>query len=345
MKKAALCTLFLLPGFLLAQSHAELASDKRKEMIRYLRHVRPMVFNFPCEPFPVCQEEAAADPAKMKDLERIKLYDEIKRIYQEGLVFFFEKNYVNAYSRFLDSQKRMEGLLEGISQSYLDRTSAMVRDAIERKDENAPDDLALVDISIEYGPNSRKRRDFQEDRAAPNEARRYDPRTFRYAKNKYHIEKNMEKGYEHLGLAREARTRALTVDSNLTREQKLLPVHRKNRIEMYMASVHFSRLAKQNAEFLYQLKYPFDNYALHNPTAKSENRPEKPGEVASIAGQKMVWTDNTYMLPKNLNPVFDLRVPERYRKDAADARNMIYSDEVDVNILFKYSKVKPNLIQ
>ena len=42
-------------------SVAEKARAKRLEVISYLREMRPMVFNFPCEPFPDCNADAAND--------------------------------------------------------------------------------------------------------------------------------------------------------------------------------------------------------------------------------------------------------------------------------------------
>jgi hypothetical protein len=37
-----------------------------------------------------------------------------------------------------------------------------------------------------------------------------------------------------------------------------------------------------------------------------------------------------------MNPVFDLRVPEKYRRDASDARDQIYDDQLDINVNYRY---------
>ncbi len=322
-------------------SVAEKARAKRLEVIEYLREMRPMVFNFPCEPFPDCNADADNEGAKLEPKERVKIYNEIKRVYQEGLVYFFEGSYVNAYNRFLDSQRRTEDLLEGLSQTYLDRSEHMMRDAIETKNQNSEEDLPIVDISIEYGPNSKMRKDFGKDRESPNEQRRYNPRLFHYATNKYHIEANMERGYKVLGQARDARETALLVDANLPKHRTATPDHIKKRIEMYLASIRLARQAKENAYYIFQLKYPYDNYALQNPTGKTEKRDEKTGEVPVLDGKQMNWADNPYMLPKELHPVFDLRIPTIYRRDAVDARSLVYGEEVDLNVKFKYHREKP----
>lgn len=340
-------TLVALAALLLAaqpasgESVAEKARDKRIEIVQYMRAMKPMVFNFPCDPFPECEAEAQGED---QTLERIAMFNEVKQIYQQGMIYFYEGNYVNAYNRFLDSQVRVENLLEDLSQFYLDRAQAMMRDSIEPKNPDNPEDLSVVDISIEYGPNSRKRRDFQNDRVAPRSERRYDPDETRWAYNKYRIEKNVELGYRHLGIAKEVRYRALRVDSNLTRDQEIQPHHRKMRIELYLASIRMAQTAKLNASFIYALKYPFDNYALFNPFGNQEAgefpNPEDP-QIPSIEDVEMVWSENPYMLPKRLHPIFDLRVPEQYRRDLTDARDEIYTDEVEELIRLKYVENKP----
>ncbi|MCB1319477.1 MAG: hypothetical protein KDK34_04465 [Leptospiraceae bacterium] len=328
-----------------AFSVAEKAQAKRMELIGYMRALKPMVYNYPCDPFPACMEDLANQEEGIEAGERIKLFNEIQRVYQEGLIYFYEGNYINSYNRMLDCQSRVESLLEGLSQFYLDRTEMMMRDAIEVKNENDPDDMTVTDISVDYGPNSRKRMDFADDREAPTTSRRYDPKELRWARNKYRIERNMEQGYKVLGLARVARDRAIQVDKDLRAGQEISPDMRKDRIEYYLASIRLCRMAKFNAAFIYQLKYPYDNYALHNHNGTTEDGMFEPVETPTIANVQMNWYDNPYLLPKNLHPVFDLRVPEQYRRDTADARDMIYEDELDIYVRLQYLREKPESYQ
>ena len=352
---AAFC-IIMLPKDSHAGSVSEKASDKRNEILTYLRSIRPMVYNFPCEPFPQCAEKATT-PEEVEKLTRVVMYQHIKRVYQQGLIYYFERNFINAYLRFLDCQTRTEELMEDISQSYLTRTEQMLRDSIEKKDRTAIKDadkrkemeeneMSLVDISIEFGPDSKLRRDFLYNRQAPLETRRYRPHQVHYALNKYRIEKNAEKGYYHLGLAREARLKALSVDYNLTPRQKIEPHHRKMRIELYIQTVLLCRLAKYNAEYIFKLKYPYDNYTIDDlPGTYKEPKlgevSEIKAEVPELENTKMNWLKNPYYLPKKLHPVFDLRLPEAYRRDSTDLRNWVYSDEVDMAIKFKFHKKPP----
>lgn len=332
---------FVAPQATNAYSVAEKAQLKRIELVQYLRKLKPMVYNFPCKPFPECYQPPEDGKIYTQTGARVDLFKDIKRVYQEGTIYYFEGNYLNAYNRFLDAQVRTERLLEDLSQFYLDRTEQMLRDSIEKKNPDDPEDMSVVDIQVEYGPASRKRRDFQNDRDAPLSKRRYKAKEAHWAYNKYRIEKNVEKGYEHLGLAKLARQRALRVDRNLTKNQRLTPAQRKARIEFYLGSIRMAQLAKVNGAFLYQLKYPFDNYALHNVHGFSEGGRFEERAVPKIEDIRMNWTENPYVLPKKLHPAFDLSMPAVYRRDISDAQGMIHEEEVDILVRMRYYDDKP----
>ncbi len=343
---AALLTFFQSP--VAAQSVMEKTVQQRNDLIRYLRAMRPMAFNFACDPVPECINSVPEAERKNEPWERIKKYNEAKKIYQEGLIYLYEKDYINAYNRFLDAQTRVEHILEDLSQAYIDRTEIMLRDSIEVKDPEAGDlDLSVVDISMEYGPKTQKRRDFQIPREAGIEDRRYHPKTHRFAKNKYHIEENMKKGYEHLFLAKEARTKGLNAGVNLPTHRDERVVARRKKIEHFLDSIRMARLAKFNAEKIYHLKYPFDNYALQSPFNKTEHdkRNNKQGQDPVIDGFLMEWHKHPYLLPKNLHPIFNLSIPEKYRIDVVDIRDWRYDDERNVFLEFKYQKVAPLPVQ
>ncbi|MCB1309529.1 MAG: hypothetical protein KDK30_15170, partial [Leptospiraceae bacterium] len=82
-----------------AFSVAEKAQAKRMELIGYMRALKPMVYNYPCDPFPACMEDLANQEEGIEAGERIKLFNEIQRVYQEGLIYFYEGNYINSYNR------------------------------------------------------------------------------------------------------------------------------------------------------------------------------------------------------------------------------------------------------
>jgi len=334
-----LMILFLQASTLQAESAGEKAVFHRNLLIEHLRKLRPMVYNFPCDPFPECLPSDPEERIKNPGIH-VGLYRKAKRIYQEGIVYLYEKNYVNAYSRFLEAEAVIDKLLESLSQQYIDRAELMFREAIEKKNPNDPNDMSLVDISMDFGPNSKLRRDFDKAREIPLDPRRYDPRNFHWAINKYKIEQASQKGYEFLGLAKQARQKAVELEREANKTQKIAPDVLVKRIDLYMKSIEHTKQTKLNAEFVFALKYPYDNYPLFNQFGKTEKVDDKPGEIPSLHGVKMNWSKNPYVYPKNLHPIFDFRTPEKWHVDTVDARNMRFDDEFDVMIKFRYYKNK-----
>jgi len=334
-----LMILFLQASTLQAESAGEKAVFHRNLLIEHLRKLRPMVYNFPCDPFPECLPSDPEERIKNPGIH-VGLYRKAKRIYQEGIVYLYEKNYVNAYSRFLEAEAVIDKLLESLSQQYIDRAELMFREAIEKKNPNDPNDMSLVDISMDFGPNSKLRRDFDKAREIPLDPRRYDPRNFHWAINKYKIEQASQKGYEFLGLAKQARQKAVELEREANKTQKIAPDVLVKRIDLYMKSIEHAKQTKLNAEFVFALKYPYDNYPLFNQFGKTEKIDDRQGEIPSLHGVKMNWSKNPYVYPKNLHPIFDFRTPEKWHVDTVDARNMRFDDEFDVMIKFRYYKNK-----
>jgi tetratricopeptide (TPR) repeat protein len=334
-----LMILFLQASTLQAESAGEKAVFHRNLLIEHLRKLGAMVYNFPCDPFPECLPSDPEERIKNPGIH-VGLYRKAKRIYQEGIVYLYEKNYVNAYSRFLEAEAVIDKLLESLSQQYIDRAELMFREAIEKKNPNDPNDMSLVDISMDFGPNSKLRRDFDKAREIPLDPRRYDPRNFHWAINKYKIEQASQKGYEFLGLAKQARQKAVELEREANKTQKIAPDVLVKRINLYMKAIEHAKQTKLNAEFVFALKYPYDNYPLFNQFGKTEKIDDKPGEIPSLHGVKMNWSKNPYVYPKNLHPIFDFRTPEKWHVDTVDARNMRFDDEFDVMIKFRYYKNK-----
>lgn len=321
---------------------AEKSRERRIDMVHYLRFLRPMVLNFPCEPLPECLQSHADEPKGPEtSWNRYQKYQKIKEIYGAGMIYFFQGEYSNAYNRLLDAQRRTELLLEDMSKFYLDRSRVFLRESIEKKREKDPSDKTAVDISIEYGPLSYRRGVFAKGRITPQQHRRYDPKEFRWAKHKYRIERNIEKGYYRIKLAQKARFNALKVEKAVTKGFKMTPLQRKLRIEYYLASIFLSRMAKMNAGFIYALKYPYDNYALYNQFSKTERNAFDNVKTPTIEGVRMTWHKNPYIQLRKLNPVFDLRIPSKYRRDLSDSRREIYSEQVDEMVRLKFLREKP----
>ena len=309
------------------------AYSKRVELIGYLRTLEPIVKNYPGEEKKDDSGKAndnANDNANKGSKEasgaRLKKYEEIKSIFQEGLLYYFEGGYLNAYRRFLEAQLETEKIYEDLSQAYVERTEEMLKAAVDKKDEKDKLDKSLMDITIEYGRESKIRKDFQTDRESPKIKRSYDPKEYHYYLNKYTVEENISSGYQYLGEAKNARLNALKIERSLDKHQKLQPNQRKYRIEQYIAAINRCRDARKAAVNIFRLKYPYDNYNLY-----------KDGEI-KLEKTTMNYSENPFVNRKNLNPIFDRSIPESFRKDASDMQGRVFKDEVDRKIKMKNSK-------
>ncbi|PJZ68073.1 hypothetical protein CH373_04545 [Leptospira perolatii] len=339
--------ILLLPAFLYGEAVSSKAYKKRVELLTYLRELEPIVKNYPGEPkSSQNQGNQGQNNQTSEDGDRLVKYKELKRLYQEGLLYFFEGNHVNSYRRFLEAQLGMEQLLEELSQAYVERSEELMKLAIERKNPNNPEDRALVDISVEYSKSSYLRADIKENREAPFTRRMYNPREYHYVTNKDTIEKNMELGYRFLGEAKNARNNALKIEKHLEKHQKLQPSHRKHRIEMYFGAINLCRDAKSNAINIFKLKYPYDNYYILRSDAKTEELKNEYGEVTaaevvSLEGVTYDFSQNpTLRLDNRMSPIFDRRIPDEYRKDAVDVLGRVYADEVNNRLYLRWDPEK-----
>ena len=301
-------------------------------------------------------------------------YKEAQKTYQEGLIYYFENNILNAYARFSSMQGMIDSVLEELSQSYLERAREMLRAAIEKKFPDDPNDKSVSTVILEYGPDTLRRRVFKQDRETPATKRSYDPKETRWVNHKFRMEGNLRKGYEHLALAKEARLRAFRVLSasappvfeeeeeeakntgepsaqekptpRALKEQKITLQQRRKRIDYYLKSIHLCRRAKANAGFIFMLKYPYDNYALQNPFGKTEKGlSSQKEEVPQIEDVRMNWSENPYLSLKKLAPVYDLRVIAKFRRDLTDVRDEIYEEQLNRLVRLENMEKKPESFQ
>ena len=320
----ALCAGALCPFLRIeAQALEDVVSRQREELTAQLRELRPMTYNFPCKEIPTC-----LSGKKVAELDRVKAYEQVKRDFQEGLIRVFEKDLQRANLKFDECARRIDSLLESLSQSYVDRAKMMLQTAIEKRDPADRLDLSLVDIIVEFGPRSQLR-DEMTDPRDPGTRRSYEPKLYRYVLNRDRIGSGLARGFEYLAQAEAARKNALAVQTGDpakgTLPASLLPL----RISHYLAAIHSAMLAKSNAEIIFRLKYPYVMYALLNPNGRHEAKKGTAGASAEIAGVQMQWGNHPFVLPKHLRAAFDLRVPEEYRRDTVDLRARVYEDELE----------------
>ncbi|MCB1143007.1 MAG: hypothetical protein KDK54_12245 [Leptospiraceae bacterium] len=312
------------------------ANETRVDLLRYLRTLEPIVRNYPGKDKE--GKEASFEAAEGSEGDRIAKYKAIKRLFQEGMMYYYEGRYPNSYRRFLEAQLNVENLLEDLSQLYIESTDEILKASLEKKDpkgdeangeyKNATIDKDFVDISVEYGRGSDVLSSFKTDREAPAYGRLYEPREYHYAINKGKIENSVENGYKMLGEAKRAKLAALKIEQRLERHQKLQPEHRKYRIERYIDVIVKCRDARKAAFNIYQLKYANDNEYLQTD------------EKFTLEGEANNYRVNPYVKEAKLHPVFDNRIPAQYRRDAVDVSGKVFIDEVNEYIKLKHTDVE-----
>ncbi len=301
------------------------ANETRVDLLRYLRVVEPIVRNYPGKDKD--GKEAPFQAPDGQEGDRILKYNAIKRLFQEGITYYYEGRYPNSYRRFLEAQVNLEQLLEEVSQTYLENTDIILKSSLDKKNPKDPVDKDIVDISVEFGRGSHEHKLHGEDREAPYVGRGYDPKEYHYRLFKDQIEGSVAVGYKLLGQAKNAKLDALKVERHLEKHQKLEPQHRKFRIERYLEVIARCREARSAAMNIFRLKYVYDNEYL------------QADEKVELEGVSNVNRVNPFAIPKDLSPVFDNRIPVSFRRDAVDLEGRVFIEEVNQKIRLERTDV------
>ena len=123
---------------------------------------------------------------------------------------------------------------------------------------------------------------------------------------------NLDKGFERLGQAKMIRQQAMDLEKYLENNKKMSPRTRAKRISNYMAVITLCRDAKLNGVMIFQLLQRNKVYAVQKN-----------------------YSTNRFAFEKGLNPVFDLRIPEKYRIDANDSYKRLHKVETCLKLDLK----------
>ena len=371
---ALFSALFFYPKGTEAYSRSEISQSMINESITILPFLNTAIQNFPCNEFPECKTETpkttpsesldATDttpvttiPLQEKNKEEnkkenngfIKEYDDIIKIYLDAYKNYLRGNYFKSYEYSLELEDAIIALLDKVSAFYLNRSSQMMDELMLYKDNE--DDVTLLDIVLYYSRTSPNSIVFTTKRdVVPYTNRTYKPKDFTKLKNKRSMIVTLQESNKAYDSAKQAYTKAKnSIIVPLSYEEVLLQKEipyaerrkKKNnhfenlqRIKFYQQSIRKSREAKRLSLHVYQLKYPFKNYAHHNSNFayKEQVGQNKQTIQPIIECTQMDWTKNPYMKVGNLHPIFDLSIPSDYRIDMVDARSEIYQDEINRRI-------------
>lgn len=290
-----------------AESPAEKAKAKRSETLKDLVFIDIPIRNF-------------------GDDDKKNRYNEIKKKYSVALGFFFEENYVESYRSFLDAQTELDKLYEEMSAAYIDRTSAILQDALQQ----------VVEVELKYAPNTEFVQRFLRDREAPKEKPLYDPKDFHLVYDKYAIIDALNKGYELLGISRRASIEAQEVEKvfepqlesddpaikNMRIENRD-PKVRRIRLDTYKKVIENCRQAKLNALYVFQLLHRNRMYLVQKGEFSSE---------APYDAKQGEFNQNYYVREKKLDPIFDPRIPDKYKIDGSDSLNRWHDEEIRMRL-------------
>ncbi len=290
-----------------AESPAEKAKAKRAETLHDLVFLDIPLKNF-------------------GDDDKKNRYNEVKKKYAVALAFFFEESYVESYRTFLDAQTELDKLYEEMSALYIDRTGLILQDALQQ----------IVDVEIKYNKNTEFVKRFLRDREAPKERPLYDPKDFHLVYDKYAILDNIDRGYELLGISRRASIEAQEVEKvfepqlesddpaikNMRIENRD-PKVRRYRIDRYKKIIENCRQAKLNAANVFQLMHRNRLYLVQKGEFSSE---------AGLDAKQGEFNQNYYVKEKQLDPIFDPRIPDKYKIDASDAKNRWHEEEIKMRL-------------
>ena len=225
--------------------------------------------------------------------EQKKEYEVIKDEYLAGLSLFLETNYVDSYKTQLAAQKKLEKLFEQLSLDYIERTSTMLQRVIKN----------FVELRVKFDNKSELVRRYGVD-IDPADDRSYDPTEYHLTYDRHTIFRNIQMGYERLSDARRIRKGGIDLEKWFEEGKEPDPRYHAMRIERYLAAINICRKSKLNVVKIYQLLNRNDIY-----TVQTEER------------------DNRFAVESNLPPVLDPRIPDEFKKDASDAKNLVHDIE------------------
>ena len=308
---------------------SELASTKsyykRSEILDYIKKIEISVKNL---------------KSKNEEQDKMQAYQKIKDIYEEATIFYLEGDYRNSYKRFLDSEILVERIMEEISQYYIERTQEILKDSIEVKDKENQNDKTFTQILTDYSKFANEHDKVKRSRhfPFPSKKRSYDAKNFHYIRDNEQIRKSIENSYAYLRGAKDSRVKALKIGLELEDHKQITTDARKERIGYYFDTVTLCKKAKLNAIKTFQLKYPHDNYYLRSQTAMKRPGTENEDDRVYVEDYTMNFTKNKYLDYNNISPIFDNRIPAKYKVDAVDIYDKVYEDEIDEKIKYAWDE-------
>ncbi|MDY6935525.1 MAG: hypothetical protein SVZ03_15030 [Spirochaetota bacterium] len=220
--------------------------------------------------------------------EQKKGYEEIKKLFQDATEEYYGQNFDLATKKFYNVYEELCNIMKKFASIYLKRAEEIL-------DSTAKESF---DILIKYGTNSGFANYFKRPYDPIEGIKAYEEKEYHLFHDRETIERYLNNGYKKLGKAKKN-----YYDPNielLNKKKKKTTQNLNYIIDRYANTITFCKLTKL---------YGIEIYKIIN---------------MNQIGEIILKYD---LRTKHIDPIFDDRIPQEYKRDANDNLNLIHSVE------------------
>jgi len=233
------------------------------------------------------------------DEELKKNYTSINTLFQSASEDYYGQNFSSSHEKYRKLKFEFIAILEKIAQIYLNRTKEIL-DSTEKES---------FDIMIKYSKNSGLAQYLRKPFDPLRDVKPLKEDEYHYFRDRERIESYLKNGYK---LYQEAKGYFNDPDIEMLKKRKAMSSESQNFIiSRYLNTIYTCRQSKQNGIAIHQIKNP-------NELGKSLVKYD-------IKGGSII-------------PIFDDRIPEKYKVDANDNIRLIHA--VELKRVEKYQNTK-----
>lgn len=221
-------------------------------------------------------------------VDQKKKYEDVKLIFRDATENFYAQNYDLSFKKYFKVKEDLSSLMEEISSAYLDRSKEIL-DSTSK---------TTFDIIIKYSKDTTLGRYFRKPYNPVEEKKPYEEDEYHFFHDREQIEKYLNEGYRKLN---EANTIFNDPDLEYIKTKKKKTAENLDFIiKSYSEVISNCRQAKKFGIYIHQTI--------------------KVNQINDIFVKYKISG-------RDLCPIFDDRIPEKYKIDAIDNDRLIYSIE------------------
>lgn len=226
------------------------------------------------------------------EIDKDKKYDNIKKLFRSAGEEFYGRNYTEAVIKFTTLKKDLINFMETVAQEYLTRTKSIL-DSTSKES---------FDILIDFGKESSFAKYFHKPFNPLTDVKpyteKYGPKDYHFFRDKQFIEAYLKEGYMMYHYSKHIfQDPEIAI---LKTKKRMTPQNMAYIIERYMYVIKFCRQAKQYGIEIHKIR-----------------KVHETGDILrkyNLTGAK-------------LTPIYDDRIPDKFKVDAIDNMNLLFSIE------------------